>query len=522
MTSLSILSVESPPLRHASIGVVGHQVMWCGVDEEDRLVVGGLRPDGARFSEAAPFLLPGPLRRVWCAGHVGEQLLFGVTAGMGSQLLWRGLHGWGHGVRDGADLRLGVVGGRGTPELLADARTKLSSGDDAISLSRTHETPDEAWGEALGQLRLPGLRPAGPPRHLPCPHGSREDLGPLDGRRFESPAALLGAPPHWTWAVAVGERVLVLAVGADVALALRYGPGARGAAQAPAPTPVAAPRAPFEPERRTAPPADTARTAIMAPAAPASRTPPFTIERVLLAGRPACRELLAPHPEVPQAANLAYEAQLRDLARRRLPGLPRLVEATRGADGALVAVYEAPEPSLASRLSEGPLGQPEVVHLGRDLCRVLAALRAAGHPATRLSPAHVAGRPPRYFLSSPAPRGREELLTLAHGARAVPREGFDTLRYLPVEALEDMRRADDPAAEVQALGLLLWRARSGQEPWGDERRTLGLFRARLAGAPPGPPLAPGPLAELIARCLAIDPAQRPASVREVEQALAAE
>lgn len=521
MTDLSILSVESPPLGHASIRVAGDQVVWCGLDEDGRLVAGAVRADGARFSEVAPYELPGQLRRVWCAGSAGPLLLFGVTADVGTWLLWRGPHGWGHVVRDGAlRLRLGVTRGREAPELLADARGFVSCVNDAVSLgSRT--TPVEGQGD--GKHELTGLRPAQAHRELACPRGTTADLGPLDGRSLENPAALLGALPSWAYLAAAGERpVLVLAVTVTVSRVLCYGPGgARGAALPPAPTPAAASRATREPEvlLAAAPPPPVA-----APVVPQTtrETPPFKVEPLLVASHPALRELLGPHHEVPRAADLAYEAELRDLARLALPGLPRVFEATRGADGALVTVYEAPAPSLAWRLGAGPLSHQEVVRLGRDLCAVLAALRAAGHAATHLTPAHVAGHAARYFLSSPAPRGREKLLTLAHGARAVPREGFDTLRYLPVEALEDTRRADDPAAEVQALGLLLWRARSGLKPWADERKTLGLFRAKVAGAPPGPPLPPGPLAELLSRCLEVDPARRPASVREVEQALAAE
>lgn len=522
MTDLSILSVESPPLGHASIGVAGDQVVWCGLDEESRLIAGAVGADGARFSEVAPYELPGQLRRVWCAGSAGPLLLFGVTADVGTLLLWRGPHGWGHVGRDGPlRLRLGVTRGREAPERLGDPRAHVSCTTDAVSLHGSPRTPDEDLAD--GKHQLTGLRPAQAPRDLRCPRGTTADLGPLDGRSLENPAALLEALPSWAYLAAAGERpVLVLAVTVTVSRVLCYGPGgARGEALPPAPTPVAASRAVSEPDVLlvAAPPPPVATPAVRQTS---RETAPFTVEPLLVAGHPALRERLRPYHGVPEAAHLAYEAQLRHLASLELPGLPRVFEATRGADGAFVTVYEAPAPSLAWQLSAGPLTHQEVVQLGRDLCAVLAALRAAGHVATRLTPAHVAGRSPRYFLSSPAPRGREELLTLAHGARAVPREGFDTLRYLPVEALEDTRRADDPAAEVQALGLLLWRARSGQEPWGDERTTLGLFRTKVAGAPPGPPLPPGPLAELLSRCLEVDPARRPASVREVEQALAAE
>jgi serine/threonine-protein kinase len=68
----------------------------------------------------------------------------------------------------------------------------------------------------------------------------------------------------------------------------------------------------------------------------------------------------------------------------------------------------------------------------------------------------------------------------------------------------------DPATDVYALGLLLYRCIAGRLPWSTSTITQILSNHRYVTPQPLPPVAvPAPLAEICERCLAKEPAERP-------------
>ncbi|MEM9455823.1 MAG: serine/threonine-protein kinase [Myxococcota bacterium] len=94
-----------------------------------------------------------------------------------------------------------------------------------------------------------------------------------------------------------------------------------------------------------------------------------------------------------------------------------------------------------------------------------------------------------------------------------------TPMYMAPEQVEGGAIA--PAVDVYALGLVLYEALTGNAPFGGNNR-VEIAMARLAKAPPDPrhgAPVPDPLAELVLRCLARRPTDRPASPSQVVQDL---
>ena len=142
-----------------------------------------------------------------------------------------------------------------------------------------------------------------------------------------------------------------------------------------------------------------------------------------------------------------------------------------------------------------------------DLASALAHLHARGIMHGDVSPANVR------LSSADAAAPRAVLIDfgLAGPARAADGVARGTLGYAAPEALTGART---PAADLFALGATLYEAWSGAPPFG---RGLRAAERMLAGPPPSlSTVRPGLGAAwdaLLARLLAADPAERPASAR---------
>ncbi|HET9596341.1 MAG TPA: serine/threonine-protein kinase, partial [Anaeromyxobacteraceae bacterium] len=159
--------------------------------------------------------------------------------------------------------------------------------------------------------------------------------------------------------------------------------------------------------------------------------------------------------------------------------------------------------TLEHRLGRGPLRARDAVPIALELARGLAHAHSRGVLHRDLKPSNV-------FLTED---GRVKLLDfgLAHllGTRGV--QGAGTPGYMAPEQLRG--EEVDARADVFALGATLYRALAGRAPFlvKDGRS------ASLDGAPPPafPGGTPARVEALLLRCLARDPAERPASGQAV-------
>jgi eukaryotic-like serine/threonine-protein kinase len=156
------------------------------------------------------------------------------------------------------------------------------------------------------------------------------------------------------------------------------------------------------------------------------------------------------------------------------------------------------------------------------------AVEVAGEVASALAHAHAAGvvhgdvSPSNVMLT---PAGRAKVLDFGI-ARAVPltpptdpRSAFGTLEYV---APEQVRGGPvDARSDVYSLGALLFLMLTGRPPFTGDAASV--MHAHLHSEPPRPsalaPAVPPELDDLVARCLAKDPARRPQRAEDVESEL---
>jgi len=244
--------------------------------------------------------------------------------------------------------------------------------------------------------------------------------------------------------------------------------------------------------------------------------------RVRLAdGEPGLLACLAPE--------LARELALR---RRYVRDVARLRELDAPGVAAVVAVGPAPDPLAPDaappwRLRRDPPGETleawlarrapapidEAAALAIALAELLQGVHARGVVLRDLHPRLVVRAGERLCLTDIG-LGRVDILSTRTAASLL-------LEGSPYAAPEQFQRtALDPRADLYAIGVVLYRALTGLLPRGDGPA----FLAEHEVAPPRRlrPELPAALDDLVLRCLALDPAARPASARELAAALRGE
>jgi hypothetical protein len=208
------------------------------------------------------------------------------------------------------------------------------------------------------------------------------------------------------------------------------------------------------------------------------------------------------------------------------PAVVRMLHVDVSDDGLLFQVQElVVGTALDQRVRKGRPWDPwSAARVGAVLCDALAAAHARGVVHRDVKPANV-------MLTAAAPG----LKLLDFGISKLYDDGFDlttatrtgvvigTPAFMSPEQLSGTREVTD-RADVFAVGVVLFLLLTGAYPFADGTSPLRMAVDRMLEAAPDVrarvPTLPDALAALVARCLAIEPGERP-SAGEVRDALAA-
>jgi outer membrane protein assembly factor BamB len=166
-----------------------------------------------------------------------------------------------------------------------------------------------------------------------------------------------------------------------------------------------------------------------------------------------------------------------------------------------LATSYVPGPSLQYAVAgHGPLPAPAVWRLAAGLAEALQAVHARGLVHRDLKPTNV-------LLAADGPRLIDFGIARAVDGIALTTVGYvlGTPAYMSPEQAEGQPAS--PASDVFALGSVLCFAATGDPPFGDGEPAAVLYR--IVHAEPALDPVPGALRDLVADCLAQDPAGRP-------------
>ena len=192
-------------------------------------------------------------------------------------------------------------------------------------------------------------------------------------------------------------------------------------------------------------------------------------------------------------------------------------------DGQVALVFEFVEgETLAERLRRGPLAPDEAIPLALQLCDALTAAHEHGVVHRDLKPANVAITPAGvvkvldFGVARMMPRGADT----AGRARTTASGFVGTVGYAAPE--QCLGQSVDARADVFSFGVVLFEMLTGQRPFAGNDAS-SVVQSMLSGGAPrvrsqSPRVAPE-IDGLVARMLARDPAERPASARQVRDVL---
>ena len=180
-----------------------------------------------------------------------------------------------------------------------------------------------------------------------------------------------------------------------------------------------------------------------------------------------------------------------------------VVAAGPGDDPPWLATVFVPGPSLAEVIAQaGPLPEPAVWRLAGGLIEALQAVHAGGLVHRDLKPANV-------LLAADGPRLIDFGISraLEGAAMSVPSLIVGTPAFMSPEQAAGLQVG--PASDVFSLGSVIAFAASGAAPFGAGPSTPIVVAYRVVHAQPDLSHVPVPLTNLVAACLAKNPADRP-------------
>ena len=163
--------------------------------------------------------------------------------------------------------------------------------------------------------------------------------------------------------------------------------------------------------------------------------------------------------------------------------------------------------SLADRLAEAPLPWPSALRMGAEVAAALAA-------AHRIGVVHRDIKPGNVMLTETGAKVLDfGIAALAGPQHAGPGPSGEPIMGTPAYIAPERLRAGapNPASDLYALGVLLYRTLTGEVPlpvrsWQEAAR---VHAQRPPVAPPRTPGLPADVAELVLACLDPEPARRP-------------
>jgi eukaryotic-like serine/threonine-protein kinase len=225
-------------------------------------------------------------------------------------------------------------------------------------------------------------------------------------------------------------------------------------------------------------------------------------------GREVAVKVLGEALAADRRAALRLQREARAAGRLEHPGIARVLDLGEDAGRPYLVMELLHGESLAARLARaGPLAPAEAV-------RVVAAAADALEVAHRAGIVHRDVKPGNVYLTG---GGDVKLLDfgIASAANEAALTGGDLLGTAAYLAPERVLGHDaTPAADVYALGVLLYELLAGRPPFvGDTRTALAMAHLHARPAPLGAvaPRVPPALAAACERALAKDPAARPPS-----------
>ena len=232
-------------------------------------------------------------------------------------------------------------------------------------------------------------------------------------------------------------------------------------------------------------------------------------------GRAVAVKLLAPDIALDAEAIERIHAEARAVARLAHPNIGTVYDFGESAGQPYVVMELLDGETLDERLDSEPLPWQEALTVCAEVAAGLAAAHARGVVHQDIKPANViltaTGAKIVDFgiaVSDPTPDSRDDDPVLG------------TLRYAAPERL--LGGLVGPAADVYALGLVLYRCLTGELPWRGTTTDQIASNHCYVMPRPLPPIEglPPSVADLVAQCLAKRPEDRPSS-REVARELAA-
>ncbi|MCB9676356.1 MAG: protein kinase [Alphaproteobacteria bacterium] len=199
--------------------------------------------------------------------------------------------------------------------------------------------------------------------------------------------------------------------------------------------------------------------------------------------------------------------EARAVARLDHPGIVRILDLGRGDDGAWFAMELVEGPTLADRLTQGPLPWREAVEIASGVARALDAAHAEGIVHRDVKPGNI-------LLEGGVPRltdfGLAFDATDADARLTQTGQMLGTPLYISPE--QSLGRSDiGPPTDIYALGAVLYECLVGEAPF--ESATAGDVLQRLrGGSPPSPrtfdPGIPEHVARVCLQAVAYEPDAR--------------